>query len=85
MFALIFKIVPAKKTEWKHIWPGAIITAFLFIIGKYIMGYYFTEFHPASIYGAAGSLVLILLWVTYSYMIMLFGAQYTHQLTVREE
>jgi membrane protein len=84
LFAFIFKVLPDTKTYWRPIWPGAILTAILFIIGKYALEYYFVKFQPASIYGAAGSIVLILLWVSYSCMILFFGAEFTKQFSLRK-
>ena len=77
LFAMIFKILPDAKIEWKHVWLGSIITGILFTIGKMLLAYYFGKANPASIYGAAGSIILILLWVSYSSMILFFGAEFT--------
>lgn len=77
MFALMFKIIPDAKILWKHIWPGSFLTAILFLLGKYAIGYYLSKTNPGSAYGAAGSIVLILLWVSYSSMILFYGAEFT--------
>ncbi len=77
LFAMIFKILPDAKIEWKHVWWGSIITGILFTIGKMGLAYYFGKAEPASVYGAAGSIILILLWVSYSSMILFFGAEFT--------
>ncbi len=77
LFALMFKILPDAKIQWKHLWLGSIITAFLFIVGKTAIGFYLTKTDPGSAYGAAGSIVLILLWVSYSSMIFFYGAEFT--------
>ena len=77
LFALIFKYLPDAKIWWKSVWGGAFITAVLFTIGKELLGLYFGEADPGSTYGAAGSLVLILLWVSYSSLILFFGAEFT--------
>jgi membrane protein len=77
LFALMFKILPDAKIKWKHVWLGAIVTSLLFTIGKTVLAYYFAKAQPASIYGAAGSVILILLWVSYSSMILFFGAEFT--------
>jgi membrane protein len=82
LFALMFKILPDVKTRWKNTWIGAVVTALLFTIGKYALGFYFGEAEPASAYGAAGSIVLIMLWVSYSCMIVFFGAEFTKQYTL---
>jgi membrane protein len=78
LFALMFKIFPDAKIKWRHVWIGAYVTAFLFEIGKYGLGLYFGKANPASGYGTAGSVILILLWVSYSSMIVFYGAEFTH-------
>jgi membrane protein len=77
LFAMIFKILPDAKIEWKHVWLGSLVTGLLFTFGKMGLSYYFGKAEPASIYGAAGSIILILLWVSYSSMILFFGAEFT--------
>ena len=77
LFALLYKILPDAKIQWKHIWLGSILTAFLFILGKTAIGFYLSKTNPGSLYGAAGSIVLILLWVSYSSMIFFYGAEFT--------
>ncbi|MEO0059396.1 MAG: putative ribonuclease [Bacteroidota bacterium] len=77
LFAMIFKILPDAKIEWKHVWLGSLVTGLLFTIGKTALSYYFGKAEPASVYGAAGSVILILLWVSYSSMILFFGAEFT--------
>ena len=77
LFALLFKILPDAKIQWKHIWLGSVITAILFVLGKTAIGFYLSKTNPGSLYGAAGSLVLILLWVSYSSMIFFYGAEFT--------
>lgn len=77
LFAMIFKILPDAKIKWKHVWLGSLVTGILFTIGKMSLAYYFGKAEPASIYGAAGSIILILLWVSYSSMILFFGAEFT--------
>jgi membrane protein len=77
LFALIFKILPDAKIDWKYVIIGSIVTGLLFIIGKTAIAFYFGKASPASGYGAAGSIVLILLWVSYSSMILFFGAEFT--------
>ncbi len=77
LFAMIFKILPDAKIKWKHVWMGSIVTGILFTLGKMALAYYFGKAEPASIYGAAGSIILILLWVSYSSMILFFGAEFT--------
>ena len=77
LFAMIYKILPDVDIEWRTVWVGAIVTAVLFIIGKYGLSFYFSKANPASAYGAAGSLILILLWTSYSCLILFFGAEFT--------
>ena len=77
LFALIFKILPDAKIHWKHVWLGSLVTGLLFTIGKTALAFYFGKVQPASVYGAAGSVILILLWVSYSSMILFFGAEFT--------
>lgn len=73
LFGLLFKVLPDVRIQWADVWRGAFITAVLFAIGKYCISLYLTHVAPASTYGAAGSLVLILLWVYYSSLILFFG------------
>lgn len=77
LFALIFKIVPDVQVAWKDVWIGAVVTAALFEVGKFAIGYYLGNSAPASTYGAAGSLVVLLLWVYYSAQILFLGAEFT--------
>ncbi|MBP1839441.1 YihY/virulence factor BrkB family protein [Formosa algae] len=77
LFSLMFKYLPNAKIPWKSVWIGGFLTAVLFVIGQSLLGYYFSKADPASTYGAAGTVVLILLWVSYSCLILFFGAQFT--------
>jgi membrane protein len=77
LFALMFKILPDAKIKWKHVWLGAVVAGLLFMIGKTVLAFYFGEAKFASLYGAAGSVILILLWVSYSSMILFLGAEFT--------
>ena len=77
LFALMFKILPDAKIKWKHVWLGSLIAGSLFTIGKTALAFYFGKAEPASVYGTAGSIILILLWVSYSSMILFFGAEFT--------
>ncbi len=83
LFALMFKILPDAKIKWRNVWIGAISTGLLFLIGKFGLGIYFGKTHPASAYGAAGSIILVMLWVSYSCMIVFFGAEFTKQYTIQ--
>ncbi len=77
LFAAMFKFLPSKSVRWKAVKVGAAITAVLFIIGKYLLAIYFSEMQPGSTYGAAGSIILVMLWVSYSSLILFFGAHFT--------
>ena len=80
LFALIFRYVPETKIAWEQIWIGAAVTALLFTIGKFLIGIYLGKAAVGSAYGAAGSLVAVIVWIYYSAMIFLFGAEFTHVL-----
>jgi membrane protein len=77
LFAAMYKFLPDAKIKWKDVWVGAMVTAILFVIAKFALGLYFGNTDPGSAYGAAGSIILIMLWVTYAGMILLFGAEFT--------
>jgi membrane protein len=77
MFALIYKYMPRVHVQWKDVWIGAVITAALFTLGKSLIGLYIGRSSVSSSFGAAGSLVVVLLWVYYSAQIFLLGAQFT--------
>jgi len=78
LFAIMFKFFPDVKIKWKHVWIGSFLTALLFEGGKAALGLYFGKVNPSSGYGAAGSIILIMLWVSYSSMIVFYGAEFTH-------
>lgn len=77
LFALIFRLIPDTHVTWKDVWLGSLIAAVLFVLGKFVLGFYFGRSALASSYGAAGSLIIILVWVFYSAQIMFFGAAFT--------
>ena len=77
LFAIIFKFLPDAKIQWRDVWIGAAITAIFFAIGKWALGLYLGSGGAASAYGAASSLITLLLWVYYSSQILLFGAEFT--------
>lgn len=79
LFAIIFKVLPDGKVVWKDALKGASFTAILFMLGKFAIGAYLGNSNVASTYGAAGSLVVILLWVYYSSIILFFGAEFTKE------
>jgi membrane protein len=78
LFALIYRVLPDVQISWRHVWLGAILTALLFTAGKYVIGLYLGWTATASVFGAAASLVVILIWLYYSAQILLFGAELTH-------
>jgi membrane protein len=78
LFAVTFKVVPDMKIEWKNVWPAAALTSVLFTAGKMIISLYLSHTGVASSYGAAGSVVVILIWVYYSAQILFFGAEFAH-------
>lgn len=82
LFAVIFKILPDVRVAWQDVWTGAAITAGMFIVGRHLIALYLTHTAPNSAYGAAGALVLILLWVYYSSLILFFGAAFTKARTL---
>ena len=77
LFALMFKILPDAKIKWRYVWVGAFLTGLLFEVGKFGLGLYFGKAEPGSRYGTAGSVILVLLWVSYSSMIVFYGAEFT--------
>jgi membrane protein len=77
LFAMIYRFLPDVKIAWRDVWIGAAITALLFTIGKFAIGLYLGHSSAASVFGAAGSLVVVLLWIYYSTQILFFGAELT--------
>jgi membrane protein len=77
LFAMIFMVLPDVKVHFRDVWLGAVVTAGLFQLGKFLVGLYIARAHVASSYGAAGSVVVMLLWVYYSAQIFFFGAEFT--------
>jgi membrane protein len=78
VFALFYKYVPDAEIGWRDVWLGGLITAVLFTLGKTAIGFYLGQASVGSAYGAAGSMVVLLVWVYYSALIMFFGAEFTH-------
>ncbi|WP_348528039.1 YihY/virulence factor BrkB family protein [Mesorhizobium sp. LSHC414A00] len=83
IFAAIFKILPDRTLEWRDVWIGAVVTAALFTLGKSLIGWYIGSSAVAASYGAAGGLLVILLWAYYSAEIFLFGAEITRAYSIR--
>jgi membrane protein len=78
LFSLMFRYLPDARVKWRYVWLGGLITSLLFTLGKAVLAFYFAKAAPGSVYGAAGSVILILLWTSYSSMILFFGAVFTH-------
>ena len=83
LFAMIFKLLPDAKVQWRDVWIGAVMTAILFGIGKWLLGFYLGSGAAGSAYGAASSLITLLLWVYYSSQILLFGGEFTQVYAAR--
>jgi len=77
VFAMLFRYLPDAKIAWRDVWTGAALTAILFVIGKFLLGLYLGSGAAGSAYGAASSLITLLLWIFYSDQILLFGAEFT--------
>ena len=77
LFAVIYKFLPDVIIGWKTLWIGSLFTALLFVLGKELLGLYFGNANPGSAYGVAGSMVVIMLWVSYSCLLIFFGAEFT--------
>lgn len=77
LFAFMFKVLPDVDISWKSVWTGAFATALLFTIGKYLLTYYFDAFKPTSAFGAAGTVILLMLWFNYTCQIIFLGAEFT--------
>jgi membrane protein len=78
-FAVLFRFLPATKIQWRDVWAGAALTSLLFAVGQFLLAWYLGRAGTASVFGAAGSLVIFLMWVNYSAQIVLFGAEFTHE------
>ena len=83
IFGVIFKVLPDAKIKWKDVMAGAITTALLFMLGKFAISFYIGKSNVGSTYGAAGSLVILLLWVYYSAIILYFGAEFTKAYAIK--
>ncbi|RYY56655.1 MAG: YihY/virulence factor BrkB family protein [Chitinophagaceae bacterium] len=83
IFAVVFKVLPDAKIKWRDVISGAVVTALLFMVGKFLISFYINKTEVGSTYGAAGSLVVLLLWTYYSSLILYFGAEFTKAYAVR--
>ena len=77
LFGAMFKVLPDAEVAWRDVWVGAIVTTILFVIGKFLIGFYLGQSDPGSSFGAAGTLAVILIWIYYASHIVLFGAEFT--------
>jgi membrane protein len=77
LIAAMFKYLPDAKIAWRDCWLGALVTALLFVVGKHLIGFYLGQTTVASSFGAAGSVVVFMIWVYYAALILLFGAEIT--------
>jgi membrane protein len=84
LFGLLFRYVPDVQLRWRDVWLGGGVTAVLFTLGKTAIGYYLGQASVGSAYGAAGSLIAVLVWIYYSALIFFFGAEFTHAWTTRQ-
>ena len=84
LFAMIYKILPSARIEWRDVWVGAAVTSLLFWVGKYLIGLYIAKSAVASPFGAAGTLVVVIVWVYYSAQIFFLGAEFTRAYAMRE-
>lgn len=84
LFALMFKVLPDVEISWKSVWAGALLTALLFTLGKFLLSLYFENFKPTSAFGAAGTIILIMMWVNYTCMLVFFGAEFTKVYTYKK-
>src|ERR1700730_9138117 len=85
LFAMIFKILPDNPVEWEEVWLGAVIAALLFTLGKHLISLYIGSSNMASTYGAAGALIIVLVWVYYSVQILLLGAEFAKAYSDRRQ
>jgi hypothetical protein len=83
LFGVVFKVLPDVDIAWRDVWPGAALTALLFQVGQFVLGWYLGRQSGASLYGAAGSLIILLLWLYYTAQIFLFGAEFTQVYATR--
>ncbi|MBV9719340.1 MAG: YihY/virulence factor BrkB family protein [Candidatus Eremiobacteraeota bacterium] len=78
LFALMYEFLPECRIAWRSVWPGAAVSALLFVIGQFLLGWYLGRAGVSSGYGSFGGVIIFLIWVNYSAQIMLFGAEFTH-------
>ena len=84
LFALMFKVLPDVEISWKSDWKCALLTAILFTLGKFLLSLYFGQFKPTSAFGAAGTVILIMMWINYTCMLIFLGAEFTKVYTYKK-
>lgn len=84
LFALLFKFLPDAYVRWRNVWIGALTTSVLFIIGRYLISFYLGNTNITSLYGAAGSVILLIVWINYSAWIFFLGAEVVHVVSVHK-
>lgn len=77
LFSIIFKMLPDVKIKWRQVWPGAFVTTILFLGGKYLINLYVSSNNTISLYGAASTVIILLVWIYFSSLILYFGAEFT--------
>lgn len=83
LFAAMFRFLPDAEVAWQDVWTGALLTSVLFVVGKFVIGFYLGRSSPGDAYGAASALAVILVWIYYAGMIVLFGAEFTQAWAAR--
>jgi membrane protein len=83
LFAALFKFLPDAKIAWRDVWIGGVVTAVLFVVGKFVIGLYLGRAKPADAFGAASALAIILIWIYYAGLILLLGAELTREWAAR--
>jgi membrane protein len=83
LIAIVYRVIPAKNITWRDVWLGAAVTALLFMLGKYAIGFYLSFTRSGVTFGTAGALVVLLIWIFYSVQIFLLGAEFTHIYSMR--
>jgi membrane protein len=77
LFAAMFRFLPDAEIAWRDVWVGAAVTTVLFVVGKFLIGFYLGQSDPGQAFGAAASLAVLLVWIYYASLIVLFGAEFT--------
>lgn len=83
IFSIIFKVLPDAEIRWKDVFAGAVMTTFLFLLGKFAISFYISKTQVGSTYGPAGSLIILIIWIYYSSMILYYGAEFTKAYAIK--